>query len=242
MKNKRQEASEPITFVAPSGGVVSGVPVVVSPFVVVPATTADADESFAGCIEGVFVLTKATGFAPAAGAVAYFDFATDKRLESTGVPIGRYLEAALTGDTTAIVILTPELSLAALASQELQFNLRPANGVAATVVYDWIAPADGEFESIDLRTNARPSSSAGTVLETVTNLTGTLNVLTAASVDLESDITNGTTLGLTLSATAANKKFAAGDVIRFAQATNNSDAVAGGGIQHLVKWHRRTAA
>lgn len=231
-----------IDCIAPSGGVTSKVPVRIGSFVVVPSTTAAVGETFAGQADGIFPIGKATGFAPAFGDVAYFDFVTDKVLKSSGFPIGRYVKAAGSSATRACVMLTPDLTASLLASQELQFNLRPANGVATTVVFDWIAPADGEFESIDQRTNARPSSSLGTVVETITNLTGSLNVLTATNVNLESDITNDTTLSLTLSATAANKKFAAGDVIRFAQTTSNADVVAGGGIQHLVKWHRRTAA
>ena len=46
-------------------------------------------------------LPKATGFVPAAGDVAYFDFGSDNRLEETGVPVGFYTHAALTGDTKA---------------------------------------------------------------------------------------------------------------------------------------------
>lgn len=231
-----------IDCIAPSGGVTVGIPVIIGgQLVVVPSTTETVGKTFAGQLDGIFAIKKATGFAPAVGDIAYFDFAGDKRLESTGVPIGRYVEAALSAATRAIVLLCPELSMAALGVQDLDFNLRPPQGVAATVVYDFIAPCAGEAVSLDLRTNARPSSASGTVLETVTNLTGTVNLLTATNIDLESDITNGTTLTPTLSATPANLKWAAGDIIRFAIASNNSDVVCGGGIQHKFKWRRTYA-
>ena len=237
MRNFRQTNQEPIPFTAPSGGVVSGRPVIIGDFVVVPQVTADEGEVFAGLIEGVFVFTKASGFAATAGAVAYHDFGSDHRMESSGVPIGRYAAAAASGDTTAKVMLLPELNALEQGPQEFQFALRPPNGVAATVVFDWTAPAAGELDSVDARTNARPSSSSGTVQETITNLTGSVAML-AATLDLETGITNDTTLAMGLHGTQANKQFAAGDVLRFAIAASNADVVAGGGISHRVKWHR----
>lgn len=230
-----------IDCTAPSGGVTVGVPVIIGGcLVVVPSASASAGAKFAGQLDGIFPIKKATGFSLAVGDIVYFDFTTDKRVESSSalIPIGRCIEAAGSSATRVIVLLAPELSMAALATQVLDFNLRPANGVAATVVYDFIAPCAGEAVSLDERTNARPSSSSGTVKETVTNLTGTVNLLAATDIDLEADITNGTTLSVGLSATPANLKWAAGDIIRFAIATNNSDAVAGGGIQHQFKWRR----
>lgn len=230
-----------IDCTAPSGGVTVGVPVIIGAcLVVVPSASAAAGAKFAGQLDGIFPIKKATGFSLAVGDIVYFDFTTDKRVESSSalIPIGRCIEAAGSSATRVIVLLTPELSMAALAVQTLDFNLRPSSGVAATVVYDFIAPCAGEAVSLDERTNARPSSSAGTVLETVTNLTGTVNILNATNIDLEADITNGTTLSATLSATPANLKWAAGDIIRFAIEANNNDVVAGGGIQHQFKWRR----
>ena len=233
-----------IDCVAPTGGATVGVPIIIGgQLVVVPSATVLATKTFAGQLDGIFAIKKATGFAPAVGDIAYFDFVTDKRLENNSalIPIGRYVEAALSAATRAIVLLCPELSMAALATQVLDFNLRPPQGVAATVIYDFIAPCAGEAVSLDLRTNARPSSASGGVVETVTNLTGTVNLLSATNINLESDITNGTTLTPTLSATPANLKWAAGDIVRFAITTDNSDAVCGGGIQHQFKWRRTYA-
>lgn len=230
-----------IDCVAPAGGVTVGVPVIIGGcLVVVPSVTTTVGKTFAGQLDGIFPIKKATGYSLAVGDIVYFDFTTDKRAESSSalIPIGRCIEAAGSSATRVIVLLTPELSMAALAVQTLDFNLRPPQGVIATVVYDFIAPCAGEAVSLDERTNARPSSASGTVLETVTNLTGTVNLLTATNIDLEADITNGTTLAVTLSATPANLKWAAGDVIRWAIASTNADVVCGGGIQHAFKWRR----
>ena len=234
--NFRQEAHEPLTLVAPTGGVTAWRLAIVCGLVVLPQTSAAAGESFTCKVSGVCVPAKATGFAPAAGDRAYYDF-ENNQLAASGFDIGVYLVASASGDTTGKVLLTPEKSAAALAPQELQFNLRPANGAVATVVFDWVAPDACEFDSIKLRTNAKPASSAGTVVESITNLTGPASAL-AANVDLEADLTNDVTLSPALHGTEANKQFAKGDVIRFAIATDNADAVAGGGIQHIVGWHR----
>lgn len=234
MSNFRQEGHAPLKFTAPAGGVTVDVPVIIGGWVVIPQDTVDAGETFSGCITGVWNLPKASGFAPAAGDIAYFDFGSDSRLESTGTPIGKYTAARVSGDLFADVLLTPE----AFGPLEFQFVLKPEHGVAASVDFDWTAPAAGEFDEIQMHTGARPSSSLGTVVETVTNLTGTLNVLSATNVDLEAGITNDTKLTPTLSGTAANKRFAAGDVIRFRQTSGNADVVAGSGITHRVRWHR----
>lgn len=234
MSNFRQEGHAPIKFTAPTGGVTVDVPVIIGGWVVIPQDTVAVGETFSGCITGVWVLPKASGFAPSAGDIAYFDFGSDSRLESAATPIGKYTRAAASGDLFAEVLLTPE----AFGPLEFQFALKPEHNVATSVDFDWTAPAAGEFDEIQMHTGARPSSSAGTVVETVTNLTGTLNVLSGTNVNLEADITNDTKLAPALSGTAANKRFAAGDVIRFRQTANNADVVAGAGISHRVRWHR----
>jgi predicted RecA/RadA family phage recombinase len=59
MKNFVQEGKI-LDFTAPSGGVVSGVPLLIGALIVVPATTAAEGERFAGAVEGVFELPAAT--------------------------------------------------------------------------------------------------------------------------------------------------------------------------------------
>ena len=235
-----------IDCIAPTGGVVSGVPALVSPFVVIPSATAAVGETFAGQLDGIFPVVKAAGFEATVGAIAYFDFTTDKKLKSTGTPIGRCRQwgcgknnRAASAKTRAIVLLTPELTAALLATQLIEFTLAPPSGVAASRDYIWTAPDDGEFDEHELYTEGRPSSALGTVVETITNLDGDLNVLTATNVELKAGIVDGTALTPTLSATAANKRFARGAKIQWRITTSNADAVAGAGIAHRVKWHRR---
>jgi len=49
-----------LDFTAPSGGVVSGVPLLIGALVVVPGISADQGEVFSGAVEGVFDLPAAT--------------------------------------------------------------------------------------------------------------------------------------------------------------------------------------
>ncbi len=110
MKVFRAELCEPIDFVAPAGGVVSGRPLLIGPFVVVPQASASAGAVFAGLIEGKVALTKQSGFVPVAGQPAYFDFVTDNRLEASGTQIGIYAPrddgaAYVSGDTLANVLI-----------------------------------------------------------------------------------------------------------------------------------------
>lgn len=197
---------------------------------------------------GVFTWPKAAGFAVVVGDLLYWD-AADENLnsDSYGNPLTAVATEVAASDATAVTaMLLPEAFAAAWkGSQELQFVLTPPSGVAATKAFDWIAPAAGQFDEIILTTAGRPSSASGTVVETVTNLAqasplvGATNVLTAASVELKAGIVNDTPLTPALSATLGNKQFAAGDHIRFAIAASNADVVAGAGISHRVRWHRR---
>lgn len=57
MKNSRSEG-DVLTLVAPSGGVVSGVPVLIGGLLVVPQASAAVGELFAGEVRGVLELSK----------------------------------------------------------------------------------------------------------------------------------------------------------------------------------------
>jgi predicted RecA/RadA family phage recombinase len=58
MKNYLHEGNK-CAFVAPSGGVVSGTPLIINGLFVIPSTTAAEDEEFTGRLTGVFKLPKA---------------------------------------------------------------------------------------------------------------------------------------------------------------------------------------
>ncbi len=82
MKNFIPEGRS-LDFVAPAGGVVSGVPLLIAALIVIPSTTAAEGESFAGDVEGVFEVAAATGQAWAVtGTLLYWDD-TAKRFTTT---------------------------------------------------------------------------------------------------------------------------------------------------------------
>lgn len=62
-----------LTFVAPSGGVVSGEAILMEDVVVIPAADAAQDEEFQGHTEGVWECLKASGATWTTGQVLYFD-------------------------------------------------------------------------------------------------------------------------------------------------------------------------
>jgi predicted RecA/RadA family phage recombinase len=97
-----------IDFVAPSGGVVSGTPVLIGAILVIPVASAVAGETFAGELRGQFTLAKASG-AITAGAAMYWDD-TAKNVTTTSNTganklVGFAPLAAASGDTTVDVVL-----------------------------------------------------------------------------------------------------------------------------------------
>lgn len=107
MKNYLQEGCI-YDFIAPTGGVVSGTPVLIGKLLVVPISTADATVRFAGSIEGIFTLAAKSTDTPAAGALAYWDD-TLKQVTVTALGntfCGWFMEAKLTAVTTAPVKLS----------------------------------------------------------------------------------------------------------------------------------------
>jgi len=72
MKNFIQHGKA-LDFVAPSGGVTSGVPVKIGGLLVIPLVDADQTETFTGEVEGVFEVTKVGSQAWAVGDVVFWD-------------------------------------------------------------------------------------------------------------------------------------------------------------------------
>ena len=95
-----------LDLIAPTGGVVSGAPVLIGSILVVPLVTAAETEVFAGQVVGVFEVAKATGVI-AAGAKVYWN-ATNSNLTTTAsgnTLVGVAVEAAASGDATVKVRL-----------------------------------------------------------------------------------------------------------------------------------------
>lgn len=104
-----KQSGETLTFVAPSGGVVNGVAILIEDTVVIPTATAAEDEEFEGRVEGVYSdAPKATGAAWTTGQVLYFDsddstFKTAK--SATARRAGIAAAAAESADDTGAVKL-----------------------------------------------------------------------------------------------------------------------------------------
>ena len=71
-------AGNRLTLTAPSGGVTSGVPVIIEDTFCVPLSDADEGEEFAAQVTGIIQdLDKATGFGATAGALAYWNMTSE---------------------------------------------------------------------------------------------------------------------------------------------------------------------
>lgn len=89
------------TFTAPSGGVVSGTPVLIGNLLVVPQDTVAQTLPFAGVVEGVFgSLPKTTSQVWAEGVILYWDNSTHKF--STAGSTGQYNIGAAAGSGGAL--------------------------------------------------------------------------------------------------------------------------------------------
>lgn len=93
--------------VAPAGGVITKVPVLIGSLFVIPSTSADAGEPFEGHLHGEWNITKNTADVVAAGADAYWDDGNDRVTTTVGsnTKIGVFTEARANGDTKAYVRL-----------------------------------------------------------------------------------------------------------------------------------------
>jgi predicted RecA/RadA family phage recombinase len=109
MDTAKFDALGPIPMVAPSGGVVSGVPKLFGTLLGVPVKTAAAGETVAVATRGVFKVPKTTGAAWTVGAELYWDaadgeFTTDADT-GTNLTKGYAQAAAASGDATGLVLL-----------------------------------------------------------------------------------------------------------------------------------------
>ena len=186
--------------------------------------------------EGAFRLAKATGFVPAAGEVAYFDFGADNRLESTGVPVGFYTHSALTGDTSARFKLDPLGAAAAVVQTTVSVFLAPGSATVKTGVF--VAPFDGKIKSISYYADATATSALGTVLAVLQNAAlADATLLSTANVDVEL-LTVDALTAMTLTGTAASLVLNKGEVAEFVITPNNADVVAGTGLHFVVTFER----
>ncbi len=96
-----------LELTAPTGGVVSGTPILIGSYFVIPLVTAAATVRFNGQLDGVWTLPKTTSEVWAEGESVYWDAANSKLSTdpSLGLPVGAVHIAALSADTSAAVRL-----------------------------------------------------------------------------------------------------------------------------------------
>lgn len=105
-----------IDFLAPTGGVVAGTPVLIGSILVIPTTTAAEGVSFAGCVTGVFTGPKAPSQAWTQGQQVYWDagnarFSSDPSVgPHVGIATAAVADGA--GDTTGSVRLGVKAAVA----------------------------------------------------------------------------------------------------------------------------------
>jgi hypothetical protein len=178
-------------------------------------------------------MPKASGFIPTLGAIAYFDFGSDNRLESSGRPVGFYAAAALTGDTAARVVWDPAGAEAAAEDAALELQVHIALIADQVVTYSLLAPFACTVSAPAYFTDAKPSSAAGAATLAILNGHGGNTMLNAATFDLEGATENAKT-ALTVTGTAADLVVAKGGLIVFVGTSNNADLVMGSGIDVFV--------
>lgn len=96
-----------ITFTAPTGGVTSGVPVIIGALFVIPAISAAEGEAFEGAITSAWNLPKVPANVTTAGQAAYWNDTAGQATTTVGSNrlIGAFIEAKGNGDATAAVVL-----------------------------------------------------------------------------------------------------------------------------------------
>ncbi len=97
-----------LEFIAPTGGVVTGVGVLIQGMVVVPTATVAQTLPFQGKVTGGFTMAKAAGSAWAAGQTLYWDTANNNWVvaqSATARRAGVAAAAALSADTSGVVKL-----------------------------------------------------------------------------------------------------------------------------------------
>lgn len=106
-KNYRSDGNV-VTLTAPSGGVVSGSPVLIGSLLVVPTMSAAVGEKFSGYARGVHELAKVAATAATEGADAFWNNTTKVVTPTSAIglyKIGVFAAAAAAADSVAEVRL-----------------------------------------------------------------------------------------------------------------------------------------
>lgn len=144
MKNYIQDG-QAVDFVAPAGGAVSGVPLIVGGLAVMPIHSAAAGYPCVGATGGVYSLAKKSTDTPVQFQPAFWDEAnghvTTSADDGQGTDfayIGNFMNAELSGSTVA------DVRLSAAASVSITLNY------AGDALIDFVAPSGGVTEGAPL--------------------------------------------------------------------------------------------
>lgn len=234
MTTKWQHTGNVMDMVAPSGGVTSGVPLIIGITFGIPEKSAAEGDQFPFRVVGVNTLPKATGFAPTTGNPAYFDEADGELNSDTANPcVGVYEGSPGSSATTADVKLFGPIISDFSALGVRVDNLEARKGVlripislTANGTYKTYAslPQAATITSAKLITPTVFASTGGGVTLAVkkTNSAGN-TILNAATYNLESALADVAT-ALTLTATGADKQIAADGLIYVAVVSDDADA------------------
>lgn len=122
-----------LEFTAPTGGVTSGIPVLIGGIAVIPVDDADAADSFRGHATGVHTLPKTSGETWTQAQPAFWDAANAKVSTDPTVghlPIGQVVYAAGSSDTTGKVRLNGASLSGRLFSIRKRFTIAQVNAGA----------------------------------------------------------------------------------------------------------------
>jgi predicted RecA/RadA family phage recombinase len=106
MKNSVSNGNT-VTFIAPSGGAISGVPLLVGALLLIPAFSASEDQSCEGATRGVYTLPKLPTDTPAQFAKAYWDVTNGRVTTTAGAHkvLGVFMDEQIAGTDLANVRL-----------------------------------------------------------------------------------------------------------------------------------------
>jgi predicted RecA/RadA family phage recombinase len=191
------EPGEVLEFTAPSGGVVSGAPVLIGSLLVVPAADVAQTLPFEGAMRGVFDLPKATDDAFAAGAKAYWDNSAKKLTTTAGG--NTLVGVALPPIATAVVTLATDalaadLLISGLTLQVLDFAQLGTDDAEVTVTVNGVATV--LVEGTDWTAAVSNNATATSLAAAIAALAGVKATATTDTVTVV-PATGMTTTGLT---------------------------------------------
>lgn len=134
--NFRQKSDEPLTLIAPVGGVVAGEPLIIGGLFVTPATSAAAGEAFVGEVCAVRRHPKSTSVAFTLGAPVYWDVADEEVNDDTANLCVGHAVLAAASDDTHVLVREIDVPVAAVSSLDTRLDTLEAASVVKQMAAD----------------------------------------------------------------------------------------------------------